>query len=293
MIVTVFPALVGPEVGDREETTGTAAVHVNTSLAEVADLLPPWVVTTVSPLVPPGSAGTLTLRLVGDWLTTVAPNCPTVTEVGQNRLLPLMTTEVGPSDVPEGGWIEVTTGAPAVYWYVTDPEVPPLVLTVTPYEFWQFGGTVTTICPSVNEVIVAAADPKWTQFGKFRCVPVMVTVVPPLVLPPVELREEIVGGCAVQLKRSLLFVGEVPRGVVTVTSTMVPPGSAGTLTLSRVGVFGSEGSLMIVACVTEPKLTTDGLQRSVPLISRVVVPPLSPVAVERPVTVGGAPLYAY
>ena len=46
------------------------------------------------------------------------------------------------------------------------------------------GGLVTVICVLESAVMIAAAPPKRTPVAPARPVPVMVTVVPPAVVPP-------------------------------------------------------------------------------------------------------------
>jgi hypothetical protein len=69
---------------------------------------------------------------------------------------------------------------------------------------------------TVNEV--AGAVSNLTAVAPVKPVPVMVTVVPPTVGPEVGVTELTVGA-ATKVKWSPVFVGEVPPGLVTVTST--------------------------------------------------------------------------
>ncbi len=66
-----------------------------------------------------------------------------------------------------------------------------------------------------------------------KSVPVMVTTVPPWVVPEVGLTEVTVGAGVTKVKWSAGEVAEVPAGVVTVVST-VPAASAGVVAVIEV-----------------------------------------------------------
>jgi len=61
-------------------------------------------------------------------------------------------------------------------------EVPDGVVTVRSTMPWP-GGLVTVICVPVSAVIVPAAPPKLTPVAPARSVPVIVTTVPPAMVP--------------------------------------------------------------------------------------------------------------
>jgi hypothetical protein len=57
----------------------------------------------------------------------------------------------------------------------------------------------TTLVVPVTEKLVAVVVPNLTEVAPFRLVPVIVTVVPPLVDPPVGVNEVMVGAGATNL----------------------------------------------------------------------------------------------
>ena len=93
------------------------------------------------------------------------------------------------------------------------------------------GGLVAVTCVELRTVkLVAAVVPNLTAVAPLRFVPVIVTALPPAVVPEVGETEPTVGaggGGATNVNWSAGGLrAEVPLGVVTVTST-VPADSAG------------------------------------------------------------------
>ena len=73
-------------------------------------------------------------------------------------------------------------------------EVPSIFVTVTFTVPAAWAGAVTVICVEVLVTIVAALPPKETPVAAARPVPVMVTVLPPAVVPDVGDRVVSTGG---------------------------------------------------------------------------------------------------
>ena len=84
-------------------------------------------------------------------------------------------------------------------------------------------GVVTVIWVLESAVMVPVPVPKRTPVAPASPVPVMVTVVPPAVLPLPGDTPATAGGGAMYVKRSAPVGCEVPAGVVTVTSTVLVP----------------------------------------------------------------------
>ena len=128
--------------------------------------------------------------------------------------------------------------------------------------------------------VVAAVAPKVTAVAPVKPVPVMVTVVPPVVGPPVGLERVTVGGG---------LVGELvgdrggrgPAGVVTVTSTVPAAGRGGGG--DGGGRVDGEGGRRVV-----PKATAVAPVKPVPVMVTVVPPAAGPEVGLSEVTVGAA-----
>ena len=113
-------------------------------------------------------------------------------------------------------------------------------------------------------------------------VPVTVTGVPPAVGPVSGFTWVTVGaGAGVYVKWSALDVGDVPYGVVTVTSaTPLPAGVVAVIRVAESTTTPVAGRL--------PTRTVDPATKPVPAIVTVVPPAAGPLAGVTPVTVGGA-----
>jgi hypothetical protein len=225
-MVTGVPPAVGPEVGAIELTVG-AATKVNWSLAPVGEV--PLGFVTVTSTAPAVWGGDVAVIWVSEsTLKPAAGVVPKVTAVAPVKSVPVMTTDVPPAVGPEFGETELTVGsAMNVNWSAGEiAEVPPTVVTVTSTVPAELAGEVAVTSVSESTVKPAAGVvPKVTAAASLKPVPEIVTEVPPAVGPEVGAIELTVGA-ATKVNWSLAPVGEVPLGVVTVTST-VPAGLAG------------------------------------------------------------------
>jgi hypothetical protein len=106
--------------------------------------------------------------------------------LGLLRFLPVIVTLVPPAVDPLAGEIFVTDGfGGATYLNLsaaTFADVPPAVVTVTSTVPVPFGDFTVVVVPEWPR-IVAAAEPKCTDLGLAKFLPVMVTLVPPAVDP--------------------------------------------------------------------------------------------------------------
>ena len=131
-------------------------------------------------------------------------------------------TVVPPLVVPDVGVSEVTVGVGAVRysWAVPDVPVPPAVvtLTFTAPATWGLVLAWTTV-GLVTVKDVAAVAPKWTAVAPMNPVPVILTVVPPLVVPDVGVSEVTVGVGAMKVYSWAVPDVAVPPAVVTWTLT--------------------------------------------------------------------------
>lgn len=129
----------------------------------------------------------------------VAAVPPNDTAVAPVKFVPVIVTEVPPSVVPEAGETDVTTGAGGtvnVYW-------SPATVADVPFGLVTLMSTVPAACAGATAVIdvalftvndVAAVPPNETAVVPVKFVPVMVTLVPPRVVPLVGETEVIAGG---------------------------------------------------------------------------------------------------
>jgi hypothetical protein len=159
-------------------------------------------------------------------------------------------------------------------------EVATGVVTVT--------STTPALCAGLTAVIEvdeftvklgAGVLPNSTEVAPVKLVPVIATLVPPAVLPAFGLIELTLGELS-YVYSSAGEVAEVPRGVVTVTST-VPDAPAGLET--RISV--DEMRANVVAAV-EPKLTELAPVRLVPVTVTAAPPAVEPDEGLTAVTVG-------
>ena len=119
---------------------------------------------------------------------------------------------------------------------------------------------------------VAALAPNATVAPDTKPVPVIVTMVPPLVDPVAGLTADTVGavGDATYVNWSAELVADVPPGVTAVTSTVPVP--AGLVAVIDVELF----TVKLVAGV-EPKSTAVAPVRFVPVMVTVVPPAAGPL----------------
>ena len=130
---------------------------------------------------------------------------------------------------------------------------------------------------------VPAVAPNLTVAALVKPVPVIVTVVPPNLVPLVGEMLVTVGATPVYVNRSLAEVALVPPVVVTVTSTVPPVALAGEIAVIEV-------ALLTVNEVAEvpPNLTAVAPVNPVPVMVTEVPPTAGPLVGEMLVTVGAA-----
>ena len=240
MILTVVPPPVVPDVGVNDEMVGSDGLKVY--LSAVPDVaVPPAVVTWT--FTAPATWGLVLARTtVGDvTVNDVAVVAPNLTAVAPKRFVPVILTVVPPLVVPDAGVSEEIVGNVALNVYlsaVPDVAVPPAVVTwtLTVPATWGLVLARTTVgLVTVKDVAVVA--PNLTAVAPKRFAPVILTVVPPLVVPDVGVREEMVGLAALKVYLSPVPDAAVPPAVVT-------------WTLTAPAMWGSVTALMVVGLVT-------------------------------------------
>ncbi len=159
----------------------------------------PFVVATVTLTAPAEPAGAVTVNEVADADVTVAALDPKSTvspdAVALNPV-PVMVTEFPPTVEPLVGLIDVIAGGGVTYVYVAAFDVPPAVVTVTLAAPAEPAGVVTVSDVAEAAVTVALELPNATASPDavaLNPVPVIVTVVPPAVVPLVGLIDVIAG----------------------------------------------------------------------------------------------------
>jgi hypothetical protein len=201
-MVTPVPPTVGPEFGLTLVTVGAAdeiTANVNWSADGLAAEVPPGVVTVTS-TVPADSVGLVAVTDVGLLtVTPVAAVVPKSTAVAPVRFVPVMVTLVPPAVGPEVGLTPVTVGTVAGAANVNlsavlVAETSVSVLTVTSTVPADPAGLVAAIDVALFTVkLVAGTVPKFTPVAAVKPVPVMVTLVPPVVGPEAGLTPVTVG----------------------------------------------------------------------------------------------------
>jgi hypothetical protein len=128
----------------------------------------------------------------------LAATVPKLTALAPVKFVPVMVTTAPPADVPELGLTAVTAGAEAALKVNRSP-IPkadvPAALTTEMSQVPAALGAVTAVI-MVSELIVklaAAAGPKLTADAIVKPLPMIVTEVPPAVLPEVGLMLVTVG----------------------------------------------------------------------------------------------------
>jgi hypothetical protein len=185
LIVTLVPPAVGPEAGLTLVTEGT---YLKTSLEFVALVPPPGIVTVTSTApVPAGEVAVIDVALLTVKLLAAVP--PKLTAVAPVKVVPAIVTDVPPAAGPEEGLTRVTVGGVTyVYWsLVLVALVPPGVVTVMSMVPAAPAGAVAEIWLELFTKNVAAVPPKLTPVAPVKPVPLIVTVVPPVVGPDVGL----------------------------------------------------------------------------------------------------------
>jgi hypothetical protein len=145
------------------------------------------------------------------------------------------------------------------------------------------GATAVTVVDDTAEKLVAGEPPNVTPVTRLKLVPVMVTAMPPPVLPEVGLTAVTVGAAgAVKVNWSAVPVVDVPLGVVTVMST-VAADSAG-----EVAVIAESEVTVNDTAVVLPNFTAVAPVNPLPVIVTVVPPAVLPLLGLTPVTLGKA-----
>ena len=136
------------------------------------------------------------------------------------------------------------------------------------------------MCVSEKALNFAAGTfPNWTDVVFVKCVPLMVTVVPPVGGPAVGHKEVTTAG-ATNVNWSAGEVGLAPAGLVTVTST-VPAASGGV-----VAAIDASEITVYEAAASDPKCTALAELKPLPEIDTLVPPEVDPPSGDNAVTVG-------
>ncbi|OEZ89316.1 hypothetical protein JAB6_01300 [Janthinobacterium sp. HH104] len=204
--------------------------------AAPAALVPPIVVTRTSTVPVPAGA----VAVICEALLTVKPVAavaPNVTAVAPLRFAPVMVTLAPPAVGPKVGEIPLTTGAPTyVNWSAALVALVPPTVVMRTSTVPVPAGAVAVICEALLTVKpVAAVAPKVTPVVLAKPVPVMMTVVPPVVGPAVG-EMLLTTGAATYVNWSAALVALVPPVVVTRTST-VPALPAGAVAVICVALL--------------------------------------------------------
>ena len=157
-----------------ETSPATVGVTVNGD-----EIVPPVVVTTTLPAATMAPVGTVVVIDVKLLVETVAVAPPMVTEVGFERLVPVMVT-MAPT-CPDDGDTEVRVGAAATGAEITVNGLVAVgetlvLISITPKPTVALFGTVANICWLVAVALAIALPIITVALAKF--VPLMVTMVP-------------------------------------------------------------------------------------------------------------------
>jgi hypothetical protein len=199
-VIDVFEIamFVVPVAGAATDSDGPAFVKYLKDPVEVA--MPPVVLMVILtvPATCPGAVTVIEVPLVTVKVgAAVVPNLTDV--VPFTNPVPVTVTEVPPVVVPEVGVNEVMVGTvpTKVNWLGVKVEVvaaPPGVMTetMTPPAAWDLVVALMVV-ELVTWKIAAVVEPNFTAVAPVRFVPEMVTVVLPLVVPDVGVKEVIFG----------------------------------------------------------------------------------------------------
>lgn len=195
VIVTGVPPKVEPDDGETAVTVGGVTAYVY-----IPEPVPDSVLgfVTIISLAPTTPAGVTALNDVALTHTTlVAADPPTVTVAPDTNPVPVIVTTVPPAVEPLTGDTEVTVGgAPYVYKPVPVPANPDVAVFVTTMFVApaELAGVVAVMLVALTTVTpVAEAEPNRTVAPLSKSVPVMVTDVPPAMLPPAGVTAVTVG----------------------------------------------------------------------------------------------------
>src|SRR5262245_19968808 len=157
--------------------------------------VPPAVVTETS-TAPAACAGVIAMIVVAlSTVKLVAATPPIVTAVAPVKFVPVIVMLVPPNVLPVFGLMEPIVGAGVKYVNTEDiVAVPPGVVTAISTSPAACGGvTMMIVVELITVTLVAATPPTTTPTMSVKLVPVMVTAVPPSVLPVLGPIEPIVG----------------------------------------------------------------------------------------------------
>jgi hypothetical protein len=152
---------------------------------------------TVTVTAPAACAGVVAVIVVlFTTVTPVAPVPPNATVAPAAKFVPVIVTAVPPTVDPLFGLTLLTVGSTTyVYPFVRLPLCDPGLVTVTVTAPALPAGVVAVICvPLTTTTLVAAATPNVTVAPTAKFVPVIVTAVPPDLVPLFGLTLVTVGG---------------------------------------------------------------------------------------------------
>lgn len=160
----------------------------------MAALLPKGVVTTTLavPALPAGVVAVMDVLLAT--VTFVAVTPPNLTLVAPVKFVPVTVTLAPPANGPLEGLTDVTVGKSPNVKPLARVAVPPAVVTATAVAPAACAGVVAVMEVALLTVkLVAAVPPNVTADAPMKFVPVIVTVVPPVISPLVVLSDVTVG----------------------------------------------------------------------------------------------------
>jgi len=192
VIVTAVPPAVDPVFGLTLVTVGATTYVYPFVRLPLCD--PRLVTVTVTP--PALPAGVVAVMLVLLTTTTVvAAALPNVTVAPVAKFVPVIVTEVPPDVDPVLGLTLLTVGGTVyVYPFVRLPLCPLSVTVTVTAPALPAGVVAVMLVLLTTTTFVAAALPNVTAAPDAKFVPVMVTDVPPAVVPPAGLTLLTVGG---------------------------------------------------------------------------------------------------
>ena len=216
VIVTDVPPAAGPELGLMEVIVGggatTAAVNPPVEVA----VWPSGLITTIF-TGPAVIVGVTTVMLVAETTTTEVPGLPPkVTVAPDLKFIPVMVTDVPPAAGPDVGLMEVIVGGALAVKPPLSVAVCPSGLITTTFTGPAVITGVTTEMMDAESTLteVPGALPKVTVSPLWKFVPVIVTVVPPVVDPELGVSDTMVGagaGFTVKLSACIAFSCGVPE----------------------------------------------------------------------------------
>ena len=282
VIVTTVPPSIDPPRGLTPETTG--APNAYRSLFVAALVAGPVVTSTFT--APAACAGAVTVSFDGDTNVdgSADPEPPNLTVAPGAKFAPVSVTVFPPAVDPPLGLTPETTGARKVYRSLLVAALVPSPVVTSTFAAPAACAGAVTVSFDVDTNVDGSADPAGPNFtvapaAKF--VPVIVTVFPPAVDPPVGPTPETAG--APKAYRSLLVAALVPIPVVTNTST-APTACAGARTVS----FDEDTNVDGSADPAAPNFTVAPVAKFVPVIVTTLPPAVDPPTGLTAVTVGGA-----